>query len=103
MPCCANNARLHNSFSRRERTWHLLCSMGRRGFYLEGTFMKTLGKMSFLIILLVLVALAGNLQAAPDDHKADLAITIDDSQDPVTAGNQLVYQITVTNLGDPDP
>jgi len=47
-------------------------------------------------------ATAGTVVSAPPPPSADLAILMTDSPDPVSAGNNLTYTITVTNNG-PDP
>jgi len=43
----------------------------------------------------------GRVVVAPTN--ADLAVTITDSPDPATVGNNLIYTITVTNFGPVDP
>ena len=64
--------------------------------------MKAFRKFTTLLWVFIL-AISAVAYAAPDDRKADVTVSIDDSPDPVTAGNQLSFRITATNLGDPDP
>ncbi len=61
------------------------------------------GLLGLLTLLLVALAPSATLGQGPaleppGKFQADLSVSIDDSPDPVTAGSQVVYTVTVVNL-----
>lgn len=55
--------------------------------------------MKHLLLPLVLLSLPLFLAAAPAKAEADLALSVVDTPDPVTAGGALTYSVTVANFG----